>query len=455
MRHFIGFLGLTILADLTACQDSSDVTSPEPTAPSPQFLINDAAHGGNPHFYFLPPLAPTPHPTGTFDPHLTPVVRVCPLPSCGSDLVTLVRGRGPGEIHVAGEGGAYLVNWHTRKQDLALGLYRLRVYVGVQLLGYLDFEIVSNSGRPQHLPADLLRVRKNHPLLVKFRIEEGALVQPGSGRIAFISDRDGNHEVYLMNPDGGEVVRLTFNPGDDQNPAWSSDGTRIAFESSRDGDHGIHFMNADGTAVTRVTPAGMNGFWPTWSPDGSQIAFSRSVDLGVSLYVISADGTNLHRITTPPGAAQDMTPAWSPDGSRIAFVRSLAEGSAPPLADVYLVNPDGSGLLNLTHHTELAQVCCPAWSPDGQKIAYATDELAVFDNSEIFVMHADGSSRQNLTNDPNGFDYDPAWSPDGQRLVFTKLVSNNFEVYVMNADGTGQAKVSNSPGVDYEAAWGH
>jgi TolB protein len=454
MRNISGCFALTVMASLTACQDSANVTSPEPNASSPQFLINDAAHGGNPHFYFLPPLVSTPHPTGTFDPHLKPEVRVCPLPSCGPDLVTLVTGQGPEQIHVAGEGGAYLVNWHTRNQNLALGLYRLRVYVGIQLLGYLDFEIVSNSGRAQHLPAGVLRIRETHPLLVKFRIEEGALAQPSNGRIAFVSDRDGNHEIYVMNPDGKGVVRFTFNPGEDENPEWSSDGTKITFSSSRDGYHGIYFMNADGTGVTRVTPAGMNGFWPTWSPDGSQIAFSRSVDVGVSLYVINADGTNLHRITTPPGAAQDMTADWSPDGSRIAFVRSAAEGSAPPLADVYLVNPDGSGLLNLTHHTELAQVCCPAWSPDGQKIAYATDELSVFDNSEIFVMNADGSSQANLTNDPNAFDYDPAWSPDGQRLVFTKIVPNNFEVFVMNADGSDQANVSNNPSVDYEPAWG-
>jgi Tol biopolymer transport system component len=257
-----------------------------------------------------------------------------------------------------------------------------------------------------------------------------------------------------MDPDGTAVVKLTSNVGDDENPEWSSDGARIAFSSSRDGYHGIYFMDADGSGVTRVTPAGMNAFWPTWSPDARQIAFSRSVDLGVSLYVINADGTNLHRITTAPGYAQDMTAAWSPDGSRIAFARSAAEGSAPPLADVYLVNPDGTGLLNLTHHTELAQVCCPAWSSDAQKIAYATDELSVFENSEIFVMNADGSSQQNLTQDSDAFDFDPAWSTDGQQLVFTKTVLNNFEVYVMNADGSGQANVSNRPGVDYEPAWG-
>jgi Tol biopolymer transport system component len=179
------------------------------------------------------------------------------------------------------------------------------------------------------------------------------------------------------------------------------------------------------------------------------------VDAGVSLYVINVDGTNLHRITTAPGSAQDITPQWAPGGSRIAFVRSMAEGSAPPLADVYLVNPDGSSLINLTHHTELAQVCCPAWSPDGQRIAYASDELAVFENNEIFLMNADGSGKTNLTNDP-AYDYDPSWAPDGHSIAFTRIVPvpNNFEIYVMNADGTGQADLTRNPAVDYESAWG-
>lgn len=454
MRHLRGCFSLAVLMALTACQDSADLTSPETNLPTPQFAISDASHGGNPHFYFLPPLVRAPHPTGTFDATFEPTVRICPLPSCGTDLVTLASGRGPGMIHVAPEGGAYIVNWHTKGQGLVPGQrYRLRVYVGAQLLGYLDFEVVSRSDRPPRISNGFLRLRENHPVLIKFRVEEGALAQSSTGRIAFVSDRDGNQEIYLMDPDGTNTVRLTSNSGDDRNPEWSLDGTTIAFESSRDGDRGIYAMNADGSGVTRITPAGVNGFWPTWSPDRNQIAFSRAVDDGVSLYLINADGTNLHRITTPSGSAQDMTSAWSPDGSRIAFVRSVAEGSGPPLADVYLVNPDGSGLVNLTQLTELAQVCCPAWSPDGQKIAYASDELSVFDNSEIFVINADGSAKVNLTSNP-AFDYSPSWAPNGQRLVFARILPNNFEVYIMNADGSGQTNVTNSPAIDYEPAWG-
>ena len=100
---------------------------------------------------------------------------------------------------------------------------------------------------------------------------------------------------------------------------------------------------------------------------------------------------------------------------------------------VYVVNADGSGVRNLTPKP-MGAYAAPAWSPDGQKIAFAGERDG---NSEIYLMNADGSGQRNLTLDP-AYDGDPGWSPDGRKITFVSNRDGRYEVYVMNADGSGQ-----------------
>src|SRR5687767_9927870 len=143
----------TFTLGMAAC--TSDETPTSPSAdPGPAFAISDGAHGGNPHFYFLPPLVAAPHPTGAFDPTLNPTVRACPLPACATDLVAFTTGSGPGHVTIDVGEEAYRVNWHTRNAGLSVGgQYRVRVFVGTQLLGFLDLQVVPKQGPPAAVPA--------------------------------------------------------------------------------------------------------------------------------------------------------------------------------------------------------------------------------------------------------------------------------------------------------------
>jgi len=111
-----------------------------------------------------------------------------------------------------------------------------------------------------------------------------ALVLPAaavdSGKIAFVSSRDGNNEIYVMNPDGSNIIRLTNNPAADFTPAWSPDGTKIAFASNRDGNSKIYVMNTDGSSPTRLTNEQADDYDPAWSPSGTKIAFVRETGAG-------------------------------------------------------------------------------------------------------------------------------------------------------------------------------
>jgi Tol biopolymer transport system component len=271
--------------------------------------------------------------------------------------------------------------------------------------------------------------------------------------IVFVSWRDGNGEVYAMDADGTSPRNLTQNPAKDVRPAWSPDARRIAFVSRRDGNSEIYVMNADGSGKRNLTRDRASDDYPTWSPHGRRIAFLRGRlysnnpgGLGVHrfygyhLYVVNADGSGLRRLTLNFTGRYQLV--WSPDGRTIYFGR-------------YLVSADGSGARRLPYIPLTA-----VWSPDGSRIAFRGDlrnpRLRQIDpgyyNSEIYVMNADGSGSRRLTHNA-GYDAEPAWSPDGQKIAFRSTQNGNREIYVMNADGSGKRNLTRNPGKDFRPSW--
>jgi TolB protein len=221
---------------------------------------------------------------------------------------------------------------------------------------------------------------------------------PHKPQIAFVSDRDGVSQIYVMDVTGRNVRRLTTPPGSSNRPAWSPDGRTIAFNSDRDGigRTGIYLMDADGGNVRKLPIPLFAPSGPTWSPDGRRIAFLARQgfeDENFDIYVIDVNGKKLQRLTNQPGA--DWSPTWSPDGKSIAFdsSRDIERGKG---RDIYLIDINGRNLRNLTEkhprHDDH-----PAWSSDGRKIAFVSNRDG---NAEIYVMDADGRNQRNLTNHP-------------------------------------------------------
>jgi TolB protein len=138
---------------------------------------------------------------------------------------------------------------------------------------------------------------------------------PDGNRIAFGTGRAGQFELYLMNPDGSNVVRVTYNVGFNGHPAWSPDSTRIAFDCQVDaGNDDICAINSDGTGFTRLTTDLSSDSFPTWSPDGVSIAFSTMrYGTGPVIAVMNADGSDVSQLDSTTGGSD---PVWSPDGAQ-------------------------------------------------------------------------------------------------------------------------------------------
>ncbi|HLF68695.1 MAG TPA: hypothetical protein VI503_05065 [Gaiellaceae bacterium] len=220
--------------------------------------------------------------------------------------------------------------------------------------------------------------------------------------------------------------------------------------------YAICVMRSDGTESRRLTSR-VETTDPAWSPDGRKIAFTRNEEVGESttftaddVFVMDADGSDLRRLTPDEDGMTSGQPAWSPDGQEIAFIRGQSVASVVGAAtalrfgDLVVMRADGGERRPLTRGTDAS----PAWSPDGREIAFVRgyDLNQPTGGMDLYAVDAAGGMPRRLTSTPKLHETAPAWSPDGRWVAFVRAPESapydgKAAIFVVRRDGSGERLV--------------
>ncbi|MGH9357821.1 MAG: Tol-Pal system beta propeller repeat protein TolB [Terriglobia bacterium] len=261
-------------------------------------------------------------------------------------------------------------------------------------------------------------------------------------QVAFVSNRMGHDEIWVMDYDGFNQHPITSYGSLCLTPRWSPDDSKLAFTNYASGNPEISIYSF---LTHRLLPfphyRGLNTT-PSWSPDGKKIAFCSSMSGDPEVYVSGANGANLQRLTFTQNV--NISPVWNPKtGNEIAFV---SDHSGTP--QIYIMNADGTNLRRLI--TAGGDAVDPSWSPNGLFMAFswAVTETGTYD---IYLIEIATGRIVQLTHDA-GRNEHPWWAPDGRHLVFESNRTGSRQIWEMLADGTNQKQVTTT-GNNWDASW--
>lgn len=270
-----------------------------------------------------------------------------------------------------------------------------------------------------------------------------SLNQEGA-KIAFVSNRDGNEEIYSMNADGSGVRRLTNHKARDFQPCWIEGGTKIAFTSNRTGNLEIFSINPDGSELDNLTnTADRDDSWPMWNIRYTQLHY-----VSKNRFYTVDPRLDMPRMLTDYPVPQDCQPALNMDGLTCAFLNKQNK-----LVQTYGWHTVRPFEIKIPAGKALASVLNPDWNHEGTYLAFNTGGP----NPKLYFVEKDGDNLQSVTME--GSASDPIWMPGGDSLTFVVPGVGGTDIATIDLDAAQYAKgtpkatnLTNSPGNDREPA---
>ena len=318
---------------------------------------------------------------------------------------------------------------------------------------YIDPHIIFSSRRWWNYDIFISDIYGGHMTqLTKNKwIDFNPSISSDSKKLLFVSDRDGNREIYkteIMWLDGhmkwkaSSLQNLTNSIENDWTPAYSPIENKIVFATyfPKNDNYDIFFMDEDGTNKENLTNSPNYEKFPQFSPDGSYIIYQSWIAGKMEIFFFGLLDRNTVNITRQPKSNDIISHGncFSPDGELIVFT-SERDGNK----NIYLSNISGTEVEQLTNHE--SNDFEPTFSPDGELIIFTSERDG---NKEIYSIDMRSKRIKNLTNN-RGDDWNPRFYPDGQKIIFQSSRDNNWEIYMMNLNGSKQTNLTNHPSTDY------
>ena len=284
---------------------------------------------------------------------------------------------------------------------------------------------------------------------------------PTTPKILFTSARDGNRDIYIMNPDGSGQVNLTQHPADDQQAVWSPTGEQILFISDRHGVRDLYLIDPDGANLRRVfkSKAKVDKDSPTWSPDGKQIAYVVNDwdKVQFPIYFATLGEQEEKRL------AEGFDAAWSPTGKEIAYTSYVIGNFHRRLTLIDLHTQKSKHLLP---KKAMPWQNGPSWSAAGDKLVFSWNQNLLPPDHKlderfppewraketIYIVNRDGTGLQQLVDEAGPYAQDPVLSPDGSEVLYTQEINRRFQIFKVEVNSGVRTQLTHIVGLSFRQA---